>query len=488
MAETATWKPHEGPQEFSLMQPADVFETLYGGARGGGKTEAGIVWISEPIDHPRYQGLVVRRNADDLSDWVRRSKWMLRATGLETAYKPPIFRFPSGAIVVTGHLKDAEAYTKYQGHEYHRILIEELTQIPTEDRYLQLISSCRSTVDGLDPQVFSTTNPGNVGHGWVKRRFIDPGQPNVPFTDPETGMNRIFIPSTIDDNPTLKEKDPNYVKRIEALKKVDPMLYRAWRFGDWDVFIGQMFGEWRREKHVLTALPPGLKLQDCRRVMAFDWGYSNPACMVWLAVTPPDRNGVQFVYCYREVYVTEKSAEQWGKMLKVFNQYDPVEYAVLPHDCFARKHDENTVASTIAKWCPELSIKEGRTLVTDARANRAAMTHQMLSDSPYGIPYLQILANCTNLIRTLPELVRDDGNPEVVDKNGEDHSFDALSLGLVTLQEDGYYNAPILRHQVQLKIPRQWAADDTGNLATGNFWEDLRKSRQVNDTNAEFPE
>lgn len=486
---TSEWHPHEGQQEFALMQPTDIFEELYGGARGGGKTEAGIIWISEPIDHPRYQGLVVRRNAEDLSDWVRRAKWMLRGTGIETAYKPPVLRFPSGAIVVTGHLKDDKSFTKYQGHEYHRQLIEELNQIPKEDLYLQLVSSCRSTIDGLNPQVFATTNPGGVGHAWVKSRFVDAGPPNVPYLDPETNLWRIFIPATIDDNPTLMRKDPQYVQRIEALKKVDPQLYKAWRYGDWDVFVGQMFNMWRREKHVITGLPPGLTLAHCRRIMCYDWGYANPACMIWLAIAPPNAQGVQHIYAYREVYITERTAEQWGKMLRVFQQYDPVEYAVLPHDCFSMKGGENTIAEVIQKWVPDLRIKEGRTLITDARMHRAAITLQMLADGSDNRPYLQVFANCTNTTRTLPGLVRDDNNPEVVDKRGEDHAYDALSLGLITAKEDGYYNPPLLRDQVRAEFPSQWSSNQAGDLTTSNLWEELQQSGQVNNDNkAEFVE
>lgn len=481
----AEWRAHAGPQEYSLRMPPWIFEELYGGARGGGKTEAGIIWISEPIAIPRYNGLVLRKNAKDLSQWVRRTKWMLRSTGIDVAYNPPILRFPSGAIIETGHLKDERAIDQYQGGEYHRMLLEELTQISSVDRYLQLLSSCRSTVDGLTPQVFATSNPGGIGHAWVKARFIDVGSPNEVYFDRETELARIFIPSTIDDNPTLKEKDPQYIKRIEALKAVDPDLYKAWRFGDWDVFIGQMFAEWRRPKHVIEELPYGLQLQNCRRIMCFDWGYANPACMLWLAVTPPDANGVQRIFVYREIYVTEKTAEEWGKMLRVFNQYDKVEYAVLPHDCFSVKSDEMTIAKTIQKWVPDLAIREGRTLVADARMHRAAITHQTLADSPNGVPYMQVLGVCTNLIRTIGMLVRDENNPEVVDKRGEDHAYDALSMGLMSLVDDGYYHTPVLRDKVQLQVPSQWASDPTGNLATSNFWAELRQSKVENDSQAE---
>ncbi len=212
-------------------------ELLLGGARGGGKTDAGIIWMAENAKHPRFRGLVIRRNFDDLSDWIDRAKLMYTPLDARFTTKPDRFVFPSGAIIRLGHLKDDDAFTKYQGHEYHRILIEELTHIPSEESYLKLISSCRSTVDGLKPQIFCTTNPGGPGHTWVRTRFVTPAAPGTPFyiQDKATGLKqwRIFIPATVEDNPILMQKDPNYVAWLNQLPEE---LRKAWRDGSWDVF------------------------------------------------------------------------------------------------------------------------------------------------------------------------------------------------------------------------------------------------------------
>src|ERR1035437_7430661 len=133
------WRPNSKPQELALKKRC--FEILYGGARGGGKTDAGLAWLLKEIDKPNYRALIIRKNADDLTDWVDRAYKMYARYGAKIAYRPAVITFPSGAVFRTGHLKDDQAYTKYQGHEYERILIEELTQIPTEKRYMQLISS-----------------------------------------------------------------------------------------------------------------------------------------------------------------------------------------------------------------------------------------------------------------------------------------------------------------------------------------------------------
>lgn len=230
--EKILWKPNPGKQTFALTRKE--FEILYGGARGGGKTDAGIVWMLRPVENPRFQGLVIRKNAEDLTDWINRAKRIYAALGGVCTGKPAIFTFPSGAVIKTGHLKDDNAFEKYLGHEYQRILIEELTLIPRYEDYEKLKSSCRSTVPDLDARIFATTNPGNAGHDWVKEYFIEVSAPLVPFIDLQTGRSRIYIPATVEDNPVLMEIDPDYVKMLEGIK--DENLKKAWRYGSWDTY------------------------------------------------------------------------------------------------------------------------------------------------------------------------------------------------------------------------------------------------------------
>lgn len=229
-------------QKEALMSVA--FEILFGGSRGGGKTDAGQAWMLYDVTNPRFRGLVIRRNASDLSDWISRAKAMYRPMRPVFTVNPAQIVFPSGGTIVLGHLKDENAYEKYQGHEYHRILIEELTQIPTEELYLRLISSARSTVPGLSPQVFATTNPGGPGHKWVKKRWGIEGTPTKEIyrIDETTLRDRTFIPARVDDNPHLMKNDPHYVKFLDGLPDG---LRQAWRLGSWsDVEIkGAIYGE-----------------------------------------------------------------------------------------------------------------------------------------------------------------------------------------------------------------------------------------------------
>jgi hypothetical protein len=237
------WQPQK-KQEFALVR--DEKEILFGGSRGGGKTDAGIVWLIEPkyIQNERYRGLVIRRNADDLRDWIDRAEYLYNACKANKAGQPPEFIFPSGAKIRTGHLNDAKAYAKYQGHEYQKILIEELTHIPRESDFEKLLGSCRSTIDGLRPQLFATTNPDGDGFDWVKDRWNIPDVPNKPIESQDSrGIRRIFIPSWLSDNEFLQKND-DYKNYLESIK--DDTLRKQWLFGSWEEpqIEGSYYAKW----------------------------------------------------------------------------------------------------------------------------------------------------------------------------------------------------------------------------------------------------
>jgi len=483
------WYPHPGPQTEVLKRME--FEILYGGARGGGKTAAGIVWLTDYINNPNYRALVIRKNADDLSDWIDRAGRMYSGLGAKIAYRPAVITFPSGAIIRTGHLKDDQAYTKYQGHEYQRMLIEELTQIPTERRYMELRASCRSTIPELRPQLFATTNPGGKGHGWVKRRFIDTasmqyylyididgkkkqGLISEPYKD-KRGLTRIFVPAKVDDNPTLIKEDPGYVKQLDELKDTDIQLWKAWRKGSWDVFLGQVFTEWDREKHVVDRFP--YNLDECHRIIGFDWGYAAPGCAIWLAVAPEDQFGITHVYAYREIYQNRKTPEDWARQLAIYTSFEDTDMIVLPHDCFNEEKGNKSIATIFEKYL-KTDIVKGKTLSRGARINRVAVTHQFLSDAPDARPYLLFKDNCYNLNRTLPELVHDENNPEDVDTDGEDHPWDALSIGLVTIQERYKLSSGPVKRPTPLKEDEALVQDDKGNIESPDFWKAMKNPKR----------
>ncbi len=258
----AIWEP-QPRQEAALVR--DEYEILYGGARGGGKTDAGIHWLRYPLESfveswkkrsplvsslARYKALVIRRNVNDLSDWLDRAEyWYKKIYGNFVTFtgKPVEIKFFEGVdpaacpTIKTGHLKDEDAYQKYQGHEYQRQVIEELTQIADIRNYENLIMSCRSTIPEIQPQVFSTTNPDGPGFYWVKKRFSIPDYPgNNPIETVEDvkmpdgsvkQIRRVFVKSLLSDNRKLDEANPSY--RVNLASMSDEAKKRAWLEGYW---------------------------------------------------------------------------------------------------------------------------------------------------------------------------------------------------------------------------------------------------------------
>lgn len=479
------WVPNAGPQEIavSLANDPSIFEIFFGGSRGPGKTAGGQGWLTKDMKNPRMRALVIRKNAEDLADWVDRSRQMYAPFKAEFAGKPVVGRVPNGAIIRSGHLKDDDAYTKYQGHEYHRMLIEELTQIPNEKRYLQLIASCRSAVPGLAPQVFITANPGGVGHLWVRNRFVDPdpetndidnrtyhytnekGETKVCYykiiTDKLTGMKRAYIPATLDDNPILKDNDPNYVKQLDALQTTDPELYKAWRFGEWNIFAGQVFKEWKpvkngKEYHVINRLPTYVDVDDgqyhsildtCQIYAALDWGYNDAFSCHWIAVTPEDGRGIKRYYVYRELTGNEKRPKEWAREIADIVKNEPIEFLVMPHDTYNNTGGTRPIEQQFREAFDEyglernidgqllypnmhISMQYGEAKSHISKINRQALLHEVLAEAPDGLPYLQVTEANKKLIETLPSLPYSDTKPEEIDDKSEDHYYDSLTYGL----------------------------------------------------------
>ena len=442
------WKPHEGVQTYALTV-GDCYEILYGGARGGGKTDCGMAWLLRATEYPDARMLVVRRNADDLADWIDRAHKMYpyaKITG-----KPATIKFPSGAIIRTGHLKDDQAYTKYQGHEYQRILIEELTQIPTEESYLKLISSCRSTVPGLDPKIFCTANPGGKGHQWVKRRFIQGHKPMVAFKA-DGDRYRMYIPATIDNNPTLLKNDPNYVDFLDNLPEP---LRSAWRHGDWDIFAGQYFGEWNPAIHVVKeemAKKLGYGQEFNKKYIGIDWGYTAPFAAVWIEVTPKN-----MVFAYRELYGTERHPVEWGQDIKdmtgdeeIFMSLgDPSMWARNPMSWNAshtQMYTDKSIATALAEYVPNLVPANNSRII--GWRNMAQLMHYKKGKLPN---FYIIDKACPNLERTIPDMIRDDKNPEDLDTTLEDHICDAMRYALTHIQAPAkpVKKKPVLQQQIE---------------------------------------
>ena len=288
------------------------YEVLYGGAAGGGKSDAIIVEALRQIDNPNYRGIIFRKTYPQCRELIIKSIRIYKAAcpGAEYNGSEHYWRFPGGAKIYFGSMPNSTSYLAYQGLSYSYIAFDELTHF-TREEYEYMISRNRADGAGLRVYIRATANPGGIGHGWVKERFITAGKPNVPYTVKSeiTDRNgkkrtvertRIFIPSSVFDNAALLENDPGYLANLAMLPDSQK---RALLYGDWDSYEGQVFTEFRNDPdaydskiytHVINPFPIPRSWQ---RYRTFDFGYSRPFAVQWWAVDYDGR-----AYLYRQLY------------------------------------------------------------------------------------------------------------------------------------------------------------------------------------------
>lgn len=232
------WAPQEGPQTLLLKCPVE--DVLFGGARGGGKSDALLGdWVahaSRSGGHAR--GVIFRRTMPQLEEIIHRSKEIFPSLGAEYFSGIKTWIFPDGCRLKLRFVERDEDADNYQGHQYSWIGIDEAGTWPNPDPIDKLRATLRSP-HGLPCVMRSTANPGGIGHQWLKERYVMPSDPLKPFYDEERRVWRVFIPSRLQDNKRLLEADPGYIDRLKS--SGPPWLVRAWLEGDWDASAGDSF-------------------------------------------------------------------------------------------------------------------------------------------------------------------------------------------------------------------------------------------------------
>ena len=214
-----SWIAHTGAQEEFLQR--SEYEVLFGGAAGPGKTDCLIAALTRYVEYPDYHGLILRRTFPQLQEIIDRCHDHYPKMGGVFKVGDKRWDFPSGSKIDLGHMQHENDKYNYQGKEFHLVGFDELTQF-TQTQYTYLANSrVRTTNPKIIPQVLSTTNPGGIGHNWVKDRWQPEERALKTYHDPKTGLSRVFIPGTIEDNPTLYENDPAYLARLEALPEIE---------------------------------------------------------------------------------------------------------------------------------------------------------------------------------------------------------------------------------------------------------------------------
>lgn len=410
-----------------LVRGADGFiELLYGGAAGGGKSDW-LLWHFYHLaqEFPGSRWLLMRRTFKELRRSLIVRSWQKFDRSLGRYYATDHeWRFHNGSVIEFGYCESDEDVYIYQSAEYAGIGWDELTQYPTEFPYTYLLSRIRVTVAqaamGLVPHCIAGTNPGNVGGGWVKSRFVDIGPPEVVHQveieiegeDEPRLVQRAFVPAKLSDNRYI---DAGQYRL--ALANLPKAIRLALEDGSWDVVEGQYFTEWDRRVHVIAPfdLP-----EFWSRARGYDFGYAKPMCCLWGAW-----DGDGNLYIYRELYgpgmLPEEQAKRIVGMTRRKGVREKVLYTVADPSIWAR----TGAGPPIADQLRDAGLPTRK--ANNARIDGWVRLRQYLKiDRATKRPKVFIFATCANLIRTLPMLVHDKDNPEDLDTDGEDHAADAF--------------------------------------------------------------
>lgn len=414
-------------------------EVLFGGAAGGGKSYGQIVdALLFALKYPGSKQLILRRTFSELD------KSLIRAC--LSLYPKSIFsfnssshtgRFKNGSCIDFGYCANENDVYQYQSAEYDCIRFDELTHF-TEMQYVYLISRVRGA-NSFPKQIKSSTNPGGVGHTWVKARFVDSAVPGTRFSA-KGDMTRIFIPSLLSDNYFLTKKDPSYKLRLESLPEREK---KALLYGDWNIFEGQYFDEFSKEKHVIE---PFEIPQSWRKYRTIDYGLDRLA-VLWIAIS-----GDGCAYVYREYCESGLPISAAAKaILERTPEREDIYATLAPPDLFSRTQESGKTKSSIFA---EFGVNFTKTS-NDRECGWLAIKE--LLRATQSEPKLKIFKTCTEIIRCLPALAIDKIRP--TDCANEPHE--------ITHAPDALRGFAIFHTR-----PNQNATSKSRAVWTQDMWED----------------
>lgn len=414
-------------------------EVLYGGAAGGGKTKAIVMdAFSRCTRFPRTNAYVFRRTYRELEDTV--------IAEAKASIPPELavynvgrheMHFTNGSKIYFRHCATLADRFTYQGAEIHWLYFDELTHFEKEIYdYLKTRLRAKASL-GITPIVRCSSNPGGIGHGWVKSYFVDAGpymQPVSHFVSSSALGGRRkkittqYIPSLATENPYITD---DYIFELEQKPEA---LRRALLEGNWDAFEGQVFVEWkddpehyrdRRWTHVIEPFPIPASWP---RFMSFDHGYSKPFSCGWWAVAPDGT-----AYRYREWYgcttqpntgikisprqiaigIVQREAEESRENISVSRVADPA--------IFDKSRGDSVADQMMpVNGQPGVYFLQG----DNTRLAGKMQFHERLRFDAAGRPKMQIFSTCKDFLRTVPTLPYSETKLEDIDTDAEDHIYD----------------------------------------------------------------
>jgi len=394
-------KPY--PKQVEFFKSAKRY-VAFGGARGGGKSFAARTkMILLALNYSGIQILLLRRTLKELrgNHIIPLLQTLQGVADFKSQEKE--FAFPNSSRITLGYCQAETDVLQYQGQAYDVIFMEEATQF-TEFQFQSLTESNRSSgmcKDKFLPRMYFTCNPGGVGHTWVKRLFVD-----RDYKNSEKSSDYDFIRSYVYDNKFIMENSPDYVRTLENLPED---RRKAMLDGDWDIFAGQYFSEFRRDIHVIEpfAIP-----DTWNKFFVLDYGLDMLAAY-WVAI---DTQGN--AYCYKELYESNLVISAAAKRIKEVEGDDKIYQRYAPSDLYNRRQDTGKSAIDIFNENKLYFHKASNDRVQGWYNLKEWLKPIKTRDEQTGeekiTARLKITSNCTNLIRTLPQLQHDEKKPNDV--------------------------------------------------------------------------
>ena len=518
------WTPTKKQQEFIAL-PFTIFEGLYGGAAGSGKSEILLVLplIYGFYEHPLFKGLILRRTFPELeSEIILRSKeWYPSVGGVYNESKRQ-WTFPSGALIKFGHADKEQDVRKYDTAQYNYIGWDESTSFTGFQYEYLSMSRARSRTSDLPAIVRSATNPGNVGHNYFRTRFVDPNKNGgVILKDSKTGKKRIFIQARITDNPHILKANPTYIQQLESLPEAEK---RAKLLGDWYTYQGQVFNEWRLEplsdepENARHVIDPFEIPAWWPKIIGIDWGFKAYTWVGWAALSPKGR-----VFAYQEYAEKEKKTAEWiNDFINLTGEHaQEIKSIRICHSASQQRGEMQTIQYQLQHALNTNGFKCGVALGEKARVQGKLLVHEYLRWKPKAdiqkflepfdpefadhifrnkgtqayenymssykpqepeenLPKLQVFSTCQKLINTIPDCIYDQTNPEDVAEFSGDDPYDGLRILLGGVRDYLIKDAAAMEQMKDVEAAIAGTLDTTSLYRKLEFLES--KSRKLTTT------
>jgi phage terminase large subunit len=436
----------------SIFHSCSADEAVYGGAKGGGKSCALVMEsLAYGLENAGAEMYIFRETYDDLEANIIR-EWKEKVPRELYSYNESkhFAALINGTTVKFRYIRNYADAEGYQGRSMDWIGVDELTK--HEKRSIQVLLSCLRSPKGFKPRFRGTCNPGGIGHSWVKEDYIEAtGYGIKEIIDPITGNKRAFIPAKVYDNDILMKNDPAYVRRLENLPEDQK---KAFLHGDWDIFTGQYFSEFRRDIHVID---PFIIPAHWRRYIVLDYGLDMLAAY-WIAVDEHQK-----AYVYKELYQSGLIVSEAAKAIIDITD-ETIYQHIAPPDLWNKNRDTGKSTAEI--------FGDNGIWLTQADNNRVQGWYNL---KEWLKPYedeqgsktasLVITKNCVNLIRTLPQLQYDERNPNDVATEPHEltHGPDAIRYFIA-----GRPAPTILQLKPKKKVP--WQLQDDQGRSGLDIW------------------